>query len=294
MVVGDDAGERAAVASQFAEIIEEGLRPFNVDRLYGGDVKVDDLIRAAGTLPMMAPRRVVMVLEAEKLLVPKRESKAAEEEQVRLGQFLTGSPDHATIVLVCGDLDLRRRLVKLLLKQAEVVDCGTVADAADAERWLRTRARRDDIVLDGAVIRAIADRVGPDVTRLRAALERLTLFTMGRAHVTVDDVRQAVPPGPETQENFAIANAIQSNDVAGALRELKVSLEAGAPPYLVLGQLRVAAERLPASRVSHAIDNVFNTDLALKSSIGDPRIVLEKLVVELCGRSHRVTGRSQA
>jgi hypothetical protein len=40
---------------------------------------VDDLVDAAATLPMMAPRRVVLILEAEKLLIPKRESKAAEE-----------------------------------------------------------------------------------------------------------------------------------------------------------------------------------------------------------------------
>jgi DNA polymerase III delta subunit len=144
------------------------------------------------------------------------------------------------------------------------------------------------VPLDPAVVRALVERVGPDVMRLRAALERLVLYTTGQAHITVDDVRQAVPPGPDTQENFAVANAIQSNDLAGALRELKVSLEAGAPPYLVLGQLRVAAERLPASRVRHAIDEVFSTDLALKSSIGDPRIVLERLVVELCARTRRV------
>jgi DNA polymerase-3 subunit delta len=283
MLVGDDAGEKAAVAAQFAEMIDEGLRPFNVDRLYGGEIKVDDLIQAAGTLPMMAPRRLVLILEAEKLLVPKRESKAAEEEQERLAQFLTSSPDHATIVCVCGVMDLRRRLIKLLLKRAEVVDCGTVADAADAERWLRARARRDNVPLDPAVVRALVDRVGPDVMRLRAALERLVLYAAGQ-HITVDDVRQAVSAGPDTQEEFAIARAIQNNDVAGALRELRVSLESGAPPIMVMGQLRVAAEKLPASRVRHAIDEVFKTDLALKSSLGDPWMVLERLVVELCAR----------
>ena len=37
---------------------------------------------------MMASRRVVLVLEAEKLLIPKRESKAADEEQERLERFI--------------------------------------------------------------------------------------------------------------------------------------------------------------------------------------------------------------
>src|SRR5687768_12071534 len=74
MLIGDDDVERSAVAGEFADIVEEGLRAFNVDRLYGGEIKVDDLVDATATLPMMAPRRVVVILEAEKLLIPKRES----------------------------------------------------------------------------------------------------------------------------------------------------------------------------------------------------------------------------
>jgi DNA polymerase III delta subunit len=47
--------------------------------------------------------------------------------------------------------------------------------------------------------------------------------------------------------------------------------------------LRFAAERLPGSRMRSAIDAVFRTDLALKSSGGEPRRLLERLIVELCG-----------
>ena len=129
LLVGEDDLEKSAVAGEFAEIVDEGLRPFNVDRFYGGDAKVDTLIEAARTLPMMAPRRIVIVLEAEKLLVPRRESQAAEAEQARLEEFLQAVPSHATVVFVCGPLDERRRVVKLLIKQAVVVDCGTTPSA---------------------------------------------------------------------------------------------------------------------------------------------------------------------
>src|SRR5262245_41290836 len=140
MLVGEDDAEKSAVAGEFAEMVDEGLRAFNVDRLYGGDAKVDDLVNAAATLPMMVPRRIVIILEAEKLLIPKRESKAAEEEQERLEEFLKSPPDHTTSVFVCGPLDQRRRAVKLLMKEALVVNCGTIEDEADAERWVKTRA----------------------------------------------------------------------------------------------------------------------------------------------------------
>jgi len=301
VLVGEDDAEKTAVAAEFAEMIDEGLRAFNMDRLYGADADVNDLLQAAATLPMMAPRRLVIVLEAEKFLIPKRESKAArlrqgsgearrsaegaeaaEEDQEQLEAFLANPPDHATVVFVCGPLDQRRRVVKRLLEQAQVVNCGMIGDEADAERWVKTRAAGMGAPLDAGAVRALVRRTGLDLVRLRAGLERVALFAMGQATITGDDVRQAVPAAPEAQADFGIANAISRNDAAEALHELHLALDAGAPPYFVLGQLRSAAERLPPRWLRGGIEAVFRTDVALKSSGGEPRVLLERLVVELC------------
>ena len=287
VLLGDDDAEKSSVAAEFADTVDEGLRAFNVDRLYGGETKVEDLLGAAETLPMMAPRRIVLILEAEKLLIPKRESKAADEELERLERFVEDPPPHATVVFVCGNIDKRRRLVKLLLKEAQVVDTGTIADAADAEQWVKVRAARDKVGLDGGAIRALVDRAGLDIVRLRSGFERVALYTLGKATVTADDVRQSVPAGPEAQADFGIAKAIWRNDAAEALRELARALDAGAVPVMLMGQLRAAAEKLPPPRIQSAIEAVFRTDLALKSSGGDPRILLERLTVELCAAQSR-------
>lgn len=287
MLVGEDELEKSAVAGEFADVVDEGLRPFNVDRLYGGEMKIDDLVQAAATFPMMAPRRIVLIHEAEKLLVPKRESKAADEDQERLEQFIQDPPPHATVVFVCGPLDLRRRAVKLLSKQALLVDCGTIGDEADAERWVKARAARLGVPLEAGAVRALVQRAGVDIVRLRAGLERLALYAMGQAAITAEDVRQAIPAAPEAQADFGIANAISRNNAAEALHELHLALDAGAPPYFVLGQLRSAAERLPVPRLRSGIEAVFRTDLALKSSGGEARVLLERLVVELCETRRR-------
>ena len=282
MLIGDDELEKDDVAGEFEDLVDEGLRAFNVDRLYGGEIKVDDLVDVSATLPMMAPRRVVLVLEAEKLLIPKRESQAADDELERLDAFLKSAPPHATIVFVCGPLDLRRKGVKLLMKHAQVVDCGTIGDEADAERWVKARAAKSGVALDPAAMKALVQRAGLDLVRLRAGIERLSLYAMGQDRITAEDVRQAVPAGPEAQAEWGISNAIGRNDVADALHELHLALDAGAQPVFVLGQLRLAAERLPGHRVKNGIDALFRADLALKSSGGEPRVILERLVVELC------------
>jgi len=175
-----------------------------------------------------------------------------------------------------------RRIVKLLLKEAQVVNTGSIEDRAGAELWVKTRAARDRINLDAGAVRVLVDRAGLDLVRLRSGLERVALYAMGQPTATADDVKQVVAAGPQAQEDFGIANAIRDGDAGGALRQLAASLEAGAVPYMVLGQLRWVAEKLPPHRIRAGIEAVFRTDVALKSSGGDPRILLERLVVELC------------
>ena len=287
VLLGDDDSEKSAVATEFAEMVEEGLRAFSVDRLFGAEIKADDLFDAAATLPMMAPRRVVVVFDAERLLIPKREGKAADLEQERLEAFVKNPPAHATVVFVCGALDQRRRLVKLLLKEAQVIDCGTITDAADAERWVKAKAERDKVPLDAVAVRALVERAGTDIVRLRNGLERVALYAMGQSSVTAEDVRQVVPAAAEAA-NFGIANAIERNDAATALRELALALEGGAQPFFLMGQLRWVAEKMPRARLKAAIDAVFRTDEALKSSGGDQKTLLERLVVELCDPKGRL------
>ncbi len=292
LLIGDDDSEKSAVATEFTEMVDEGLRAFSVDRLFGGEIKADDLFDAAATLPMMAPRRIVIVFDAERLLIPKREGKAADAEQERLEAFVKQPPSHATVVLVCGPLDQRRRLVKLLLKEAQVVDCGTIADAADAERWVKARAERDKIPLDAAAVHTLVERAGVDIVRLRSGLERVGLYAMGQPRITADDVKQVVSATAEAT-NFGIANAIEQNNAAEALRELTLALDGGAQPFFLMGQLRWVAEKMPRPRLKAAIDAVFRTDEAIKGSGGDPKVLLERLVVELCSTaSSRTVSRT--
>ena len=284
VLIGADDAEKSAVAGEFADAVDDGLRAFNVERLYGGDTKVDRLIDSALTLPMMVPRRIIIVFDAEKVLIPKREGKAADEEQARLEAFLQAPPRETTVVFVCALLDQRRRAVKLLLKHGHIVDCGTIEDAADAERWVQARAAREGATLEPAAMRALVELAGLDIVRLRSGLERVLLYALGQPAVTAEDVRQVVAPGPNAQENFGIANAVQNGDARAALTQLGAALDAGAVPFMLMGQLRWAAEKLPSPRVRAGIEAVFRTDLALKSTGGDPRRLLERLVVELCTR----------
>jgi DNA polymerase III delta subunit len=99
---------------------------------------------------------------------------------------------------------------------------------------------------------------------------------------------QEVVSAETAQDDWAVTTAIQRGDTAEALRQIGLALEAGGVPYMILGQLGwFVREKLPAAdprRVPAAVEALFRTDVELKSSGGDPRVLLERLVVELCSR----------
>ncbi len=282
LLLGDDEYEKRELATEFEEAIGAELRAFNVERFHGGETALGDVLAAAQTLPMMAPRRLVVVLSAERVLEPKRESSAATHDAEALVRFVEHPPSHATLVLVATTLDERRRLTKTLLAKSTVVRCGQLETLADAERWIRAQIKAEGRQMSAEAVRELAGRAGPDIMRLRFEVERLLLFAAGQSEITTQDVHDVAGP-PSAHDDWAVARAIERPSAAMALRELGLVLDSGAAPYLVLGQLAwVARTKLPAAKTRSAIEAVFRTDRALKRSAGNPRVLLERLVVELC------------
>ncbi len=303
LVQGEDEIEKSALAARFADLVDEGLHAFNVERVHAGDLTTGDrladgvasLIAAARTLPMMAPRRIVTVLQAETLLMPKRESEAALRALDQLEAFIKQPERQTVVVFVAATVDKRGRMYKLLQKHATIVECGVLLDQADAERWVRTRVAAAGAELDPTAARLIAQRAGTDVKRLRADVDRLLLYALGQKSISADDVREVTGPAA-LQDDWAMTNAIEGGQAGEALRQLALMLDAGAPAEKVLGQLGwVVRAKFPAlapNQLRPAVDALFRTDLDLKRSAGDPRVLLERLVVELCAGKRIRTGRT--
>jgi DNA polymerase-3 subunit delta len=308
LITGDDGVEMSRLAGDIAGLVEDGLRAFNVERLYANEKGVTPaaIAESARILPMMADRRVVVVLRAERILKPKRRAKADAEEGEEpsdgteaLEAYVKNPVPETTLVLVAEDVDRSRKLYKALQKHATLVECwGLKSGARDPRRigkWdleriardaaaLATRSAKDaGYALDPAAARVLAARAGADITTLRGDLERLLLYVGERRTISVRDV-QDTASGETLQDEWAVADAIQRRDAAGALRQLALAFDAGGVSYQILGQLAyVVREKLvDARRVPAAVDALFRTDLDLKTSGGDPRVLLERLVVELC------------
>jgi DNA polymerase III delta subunit len=315
-------GEDLKLSDRLIDDIESSIdpldRPFAVDRFYAGEAASApaDIAAAARTLPMLGDRRVVLVLRAERILKPRRakSGKSAEEDEASDDEPAGGDEvgdataleeyiaevepsSKTTLVFVASDVDRSRRLTKRLLEKAQVVECGGLAadgpggrrDArAAAREWLEAELGRAGRTIDPQALQLLIDRAGNDITKLRGDVERLLLFVEASTAIGSDDVLAATTEYDSVDDEWAVVNAIAAGDAAAALVEVGRRFERGDSPHGLVGQLRWwVANRLAQGdprRVRNAFEALLRTDLALKSSGGEGRVLVERLVVELTGK----------
>ena len=311
VIVGDDDAEMSRLAAELSALIEDELRAFNLERMYATDKSVNPaaIVESARTFPMLGDRRIVIVLRAERLLKPKRAARAGElsepvEEDAEaaldlaaLEDYVAAPGDSTTLVFVAAEIDRTRRFTKQLVQRADIVVCGGIAPAdpsgayqakAAAVRLVRDQFAESGRTIDQPAADLLVERAGGDIDKLRGDLERLRLYTEGRTTITRDDVLEVAAESMEVEDDWAVVNAIADGDVARAVRQVGRRMDRGDSPHMLVGQLRwwVSSRLAQADpgRVRPALDALLRTDIALKSSGGDDRVLIERLVVDLTGR----------
>lgn len=311
-IIGDDDHEKSFLAQLASDLVDEELRAFNVERLYGTDksTTADTIAEAARVLPMLGDRRVIVVLRADAILKPKRRKADEDDEDGDGGSetpqasdallaYVTKPEPLTTLVLVADDIDRSRKLGKALMKHASIVECWGLKAGRDvkgwdlpqvaraAQAWIKRQAAEAGKQVDAAGAALLAERAGTDIGRLRGDWQKLLLYVGERQKITREDVSEVASP-ETSQDDWAVTNAIERGDAATALRQLALAFDAGAVPQMMVGQLawwvRTKLPNLAPGRVKPALDALLRADLDLKSSIGEPRVLMERLVVELSAR----------
>lgn len=309
LIVGDDEAEMSRLAGDMAQLVEEDLRAFNLERIHAEKgLSFASIVQSARTLPMLGERRVVVVLRAERILKTRRRKDEPEADEEDGGdalvdvdvltEYVARPEPLTTLVIVTTDISRTTRAFKAIQKDGTIVECWGLVNPREKHVDLRDLARRAGRIvqqlvteagqqIDSQATKLLAERAGADIATLRGDVARLLLYAAGKKKIELADA-QAVVSSETAHDNWAVTNALQRGDRRDALRRLALALDAGGVPEMILGQLgwfvRDRLSSIDPRRVPAAVDALFRTDLDLKSSRGDKRVLLERLVVELCRR----------
>jgi DNA polymerase-3 subunit delta len=290
--------------------VDPGWRAFNYD-VIEGKPSASRITAAANTLPMMAPRRMVMVRDLA--LVPA-------DEQAALASYLDAPSPTTVLVMLTSKLDKRMKLYAAAAKKGWL---HVLEAPRHPQAWIRDEAKSRGVRMAGDAVERLADAVGNDLSRLALVIDQLATYAGDRA-VTADDVEDLVA---DTRERsvFELTDAIGAGDLPGALAAVgslcdqrqsalgviamlarfvrqvgqlhaaraaglgkgELAAAVGVPPFVV-DKLAQQARRIPPAAVARAQRVLHDADRALKGQPIDAPMRTEGLT----GPSVKALGRA--
>lgn len=304
--------ERAVDAVRKA-VDQSGTPGFNVDLFDGKGLEAASVISAAGTLPMMADRRFVLVRHVDAM---------TPTEQSNLAEYLTDPNDSTSLVLTADKLDGRGKLAKVAKKQGCLIDAKPMR-GRELRAFIRAEATARGHNIAPRAIETLLDAVGDDLAAIDDAVERLSLFVGVGQRIDAEAVMKCVTR-IRVESIWSLVDAIGLRDrrkgIAAAqslladrepplrllamvarqlrivarmrealsegLRPQEAAKRAGAPPFKA-SDLTTSARQFTADTLGEAFTLIARTDMALKSSKRPPDAVLQDAVLELCTLSPR-------
>ncbi|MBI5725306.1 MAG: DNA polymerase III subunit delta [Planctomycetes bacterium] len=268
-----------------------------------GIAKALDEVR---TLPFLAPRRVMVIRDADSFVSAARET---------LEKFLDKPPSGGSLVLEVLSWPSNTKLYKKVASAGVAINCDS-PDPAKLPAMLKQWAAKEGKKLSADAADLLAGMVGPDVASLKNELEKLIDFSAGRQELTAKDV-QALVTSTAAAKDFALTNALTRQNAAEALKILQQEMTARGEEFRLIGQLRwhlqkvlrahemiargvQARQALRDCRIFYGADDflallrrrnmqsvqndfrrLLRCDMAMKSGT-DPRAAMQDLVIALC------------
>lgn len=213
-------GEASRLREEGVEVLveaalEPATRDFNLSTFRGGSADPEELAAALAMPPMMAPRRVVVLRDAQELTAPGR---SVVEEAV--GEL---PPELTFIVSARIPKGSKASLYKTLKARCRTLDW-SAPRAEELPGWAMERAAdRYGLRLPPAVAQALAQAVAEDLSVLDAELSKLA--SSGEDAVTLERAR-ALVPNLKRVDRWEWLDGVASRRYGKALADLPAVLAA--------------------------------------------------------------------
>jgi DNA polymerase-3 subunit delta len=285
--------------------VPAGVRDFNLNVFHGFEADLAEVLGAARTVPFMAPRRVVILRDIDKM-------RLTEGRGEQLEEYLR-SPSPQAVLVVTTDLeersrDLRKRYGALW---ADVVFAPP--QGRDLETRVRQEAERLGCAIDPGAVGALLEATGSDLGRALGELEKLRTALGAGGRIGPAEVALHVA-GYAHRSVFELLEAVSARDLAASLRivgglALKpedalafmgllgkrlralwffARPERPLPPVFKTWparpeELRAHAARFSREELEQALAALLEVDTAIKSTGLPPRLLLESYFIRVLG-----------
>lgn len=193
-----------------------GAADFNFSSFYAADADLGTVRDEVETLPMMATRRVVILREAQDL---------TDKEWEQLEPVIRAPVASTVFVIVASKIDKRKKVIKLLMEQAESVEFKRPFEN-QIPGWIRHICKGHGLDISDEAVQLIHRLAGNHLSEIESEIKKLADYLGDRKFVELSDVAECV--SERREENvFELTEKIANCDRVGALTQLVKLLDQG-------------------------------------------------------------------
>ena len=191
-----------------------------------------DVLVELTTLPFLAPRRAVLVRNADEFV---------EQNRKGLEEYLQSPSQTASLVLMVSKWVKTHRLSKLVAQMGTVADC-SVDPKDNLLGTLKKLVSQRGKSISPAAASALLESTGKDLAAIDSEVEKLALYAHSRGEISIEDVRAITTSGQHISD-WALQNAVTAGNVPDALEALGASLDVRGNEFRLLGSLAMHIRR---------------------------------------------------
>jgi DNA polymerase-3 subunit delta len=240
VLLGTDVYLRDLCREKIVEaLVPENVRGWAIARIPASAEGWEEILRRAETMPMLAPRQVIIVEDADAI---ERLGEKSRDAIVEALEAYLKSPAPFTLLLIeAAALDGRLRFSKLLAEKALLVEL-TIGDESAASLAAHM-ARELGASIDREAAALLADSMNREPARMRMELEKLAMYVRGRGAITTADVRLLVTAARKNTV-WDLADMLAAREREEALHFFENLVREGEQPASLIGGLAYRYRKL--------------------------------------------------
>ena len=219
-------GEEAYLRSQYKDKLKTALLgdgdAMNFHYFEGKDVRSQEVIDLAQTMPFLAERRVIM-LENSGLF-----SHGGED----LAEYMSAISPTAYFVFVEPTVDKRSKLYKAATAKGRAIEF-KAQDETTLKRWILGLLKKENKNITERDLNLFLDKTGSDMENIRGELEKLFCYCMEKDVITAQDI-EAVCTKQVSSQIFDMINAVAERRQKAAMNLYYDLLTLKEPPMRIL------------------------------------------------------------
>jgi DNA polymerase-3 subunit delta len=223
-------------ADLIGHFVPDAARAWAVSRFSANRGETQSALDQAQTLPMLAPKQVVFLEDAESIEGLGEKSRKDTLEGILA--YLKDPAPFTVLVMEAAKLDMRMQLGKNLAEEMTVVELGAGDDPnariMAAVEVARSFAREQGMELEKGAAEELAELASGDLLRLQTEMEKLTTFAGERKIIRQSDIT-ALVVSEKTTTIWEVATFLAAQRPRQAIEFINRLFQEGEPALLMLG-----------------------------------------------------------